>query len=258
MSFRASISILFCALVAGPAYGQSQPSFEDVLKKVERGESRGSSYLPSGATSPTPAATPQRKQRATQVFTGIYEIEVVAPEGRPRARMLLLGSGEQVVLGYGLSPEEFVYIDRSVVVRGKKFQSLPGEYPLTQGHIEVSQIGLAPGEEPNPRANQSLPIPEAVSDLNALVARAGKWASVSGILMTVTSDTRTLAHRAKIKLDDGTMVQVDYLTQKEAALWVKRLGTRVKVIGRARVAQPMRLDKPAALCPSTHPVCSHF
>lgn len=248
--------ILFVLLSSAPVYGQSMPDFEDVLKKVERGTppARGT-VAPNKRVG---APSPMRPIRAIQVFSGVYELELVAPPDRQPARFLVLGGGERLVLGYGIHPEEFKFIDRSVVVKGKRFQALPGEYPLTQGHIQVNQIGLAPGEKPNPKANRALPIPDQVDNLDGVLGRLGRWAHILGTLISITSDPRTLAHKAKLKLKDGTLLQVDYLSSREAKDWIQLVGRPVRLLGTPRMGRPIRVDKPAAICPSPHPICTHF
>ena len=254
MDHTKTLVLCICLLASSLAHGQSLPNFEDVLKKVERGPAPP--LAPLGTKTEKPSAL--RPIRAVQVFSGIYELELVAPKDRQPARFLVLGSGERLVLGYGIQPEEFQYVDRSVVVRGKRFQALPGEYPLTQGHIQVSQIGLAPGEKPNPKANRSLPVPDAVKTIDGVLGRLGRWAHILGELVSVTSDPRTLAHRAKFKLQDGTLLQVDYLSSEEAKAWFQLVGKPARLLGTPRMGRPMRVDKPAALCPSNHPVCTQL
>ena len=88
-----------------------------------------------------------------------------------------------------------------------------------------------------------------------ILGRLGRWAHILGELASVTSDPRTLAHRAKVKLKDGTLLQVDYLSSDEASDWIQLVGKPVRLLGTPRMGRPVRVDKPAALCPSSHPVC---
>lgn len=225
-------------------------------RAAQKAFSGTSNAAPSGASKIVPPT--QLSRRAVQVFSGTYELEVVKPDDRLRARYLVLGTGERIVLGYGLNPDEFHLVDRSVTVRGRRFNARPGEFPLAQGHIEVSQIALGPGEKPNPQRNSSLPIPPTVSTTDETVARASRWAQVKGTLISVTSDPRTLAHRARLRLMDGCIVQVDYLSSAMAKKWIVKAGKEVRLVGRVRLGRPIRVDGPVALCPGPQPICTQL
>ena len=231
--------------------GQSNPTFQDVLNRVKQGKTGSPSVQ-----NPTPRNTLEPRQRAIQVFSGIYEIDLVAAPGKQRARTLILGSGERLVMGYGLKPDEFHFIDRSVQVRGHRFRSEAGQFQQAQGHLAVSQIGLAPGEKPNPDADAALPTPPPIRTLDDFIARAGRWSLLKASIVNVTSDPQRGAHRALLKLSDGTRFQVDYLGSDQARKWRKLQGRKMTLIGRPRLAQPFRVDGPTALCPTSHPVCS--
>ena len=125
--------------VTSPALGQSA-DFQDVLKQVKQRKSPNASRASFGVQ-----AAPMNT--AVQVCSGVYEIDLVPPREK-RGTSSILGSGERLIMGYGLKPDEFRYIDRSVRVRGRRFHGSAGQFQQPQGHLSVSQIGLAPGRHP--------------------------------------------------------------------------------------------------------------
>ena len=92
--------IFFLTAVTSPALGQSSPDFQDVLKQVKQRKESPNASRASFGVQTAPMNT------AVQVFSGVYEIDLVPPPGKERARALILGSGERLIMGYGLKPDE--------------------------------------------------------------------------------------------------------------------------------------------------------
>ena len=96
----------------------------------------------------------------------------------------------------------------------------------------MSQIGLAPGETPNLDADSALPVPLPILTQDDFLARAGRWSVLRIRLINVTSDPHRGAHRALVKLQDGTRIQIDYLSSSQASEWRANQGRTLTLLGR--------------------------
>jgi hypothetical protein len=160
---------------------------------------------------------------------GRYEVDPIPGGKRLQGSWLVLDDGTRYVISYRPVPEYLCFVDKRVCVRGTPYTPGSDTQHVMVTHLAVDSIELAPGETPCEIPPPEVPLPPLVDNVEALAAREGRWARVTGTLETVRDDPDGYLGIAELELADGTRIVARNVPRDE---WDSHLGRTVTVTSR--------------------------